>query len=232
MKFTTSDGAEYIMDEYGIHQVNAKPFVYDTSYCAIYDDPERQKKSDQLQALRLGFIVGAHEEMPNTILDVGSGNFAFLNYVKSQIELCFAYDVADYPVPLEIMKTDGMFKRIYDVVTFFDCLEHIQDLSFLEKLDCDTLVVSAPDVQMVKRATLGEQGFMEWFAKEYPHRKPNEHLHHWDVWGLRDYLKPMGWNLVAHSNLEDKIRDRGTKRNIFTAAFKRNNGLGLHHRTR
>ncbi|MGN6436858.1 MAG: methyltransferase domain-containing protein [Agriterribacter sp.] len=220
MKFTTSDGAEYILDEYGIHQLNPKPFVYDTNYCAVYDDPERQKKSDQLQALRLGFIIGAHGRVPDDILDFGAGNYAFLNYAKSIIPACYGYDLADYPVPDGIVKTNYIY-RDYDVITFHDCLEHILEPEFVVGLKCQTIVISLPNVWgIVKNWSDYTEAVDEEAFDKFYHRKPGEHLHHFTPNGLQRFMSDNGWRQVAVSKHEDVIRQRG-EWNIISAAFKR-----------
>lgn len=222
MKFTTSDGAEYIQDEFGIHQLNAKPFLYDKDYCGIYDDPERERKSDVLQAARLGFVMAAHGEPVESILDYGCGNFAFLKVAQKIIPKCFGFDIADYPVPEGI---DMHFKKypnlldlwIGDVITFHDALEHVPDPTFVKDLKCGTIVISLPNRMNVPAQA---DNYQEWFDKEYFHRKPSEHLHHFNPVELKKFMLSCGWEQVAYSKHEDLIRTRGNW-NIISAAFKR-----------
>lgn len=221
MTFKTSDGYEYMQDKFGIHQLNPRPFTYDTDYCAIYDNPERERKSDVLQALRLGFIVGAHGRVPDSVLDYGSGNFAFLKTAAKLITCCFGYDVADYPAPLGVVKSD--YKRTVDVVTFHDALEHVANpAALIPELNCETIVISLPNRANVPvpDGSIADFNYNVWFDKEYFHRKPNEHLHHFTKTELEVFMYRNGWKCVSLSRHEDVIRQRGTW-NIISMAFKK-----------
>lgn len=221
--YTMHDGTEYIQDSYGIHQVNAKPFVYDDKYCAIYDDPERERKSQTLQAARLGFIIGAHGNVPRSILDYGCGNFAFLKTAKKRIDNVYGYDIADYPVPDGINKTTKLYAG-YSVISFHDALEHVEEPEFVKGLNANMLVVSLPNRMNTPTngfySELESEEYRVWFSKDYFHRKPDEHLHHYNPLELELFMKSCDWHLVATGSHEDLIRERGSW-NIISMAFKR-----------
>lgn len=211
MKFE-SHGRKYAVDRYGvIHQIDAKPFVYDENYCATYDTPEYRQQSDILQALRLAFCLGAHGTMINSILDCGYGNGAFMRFVKHHVPFVYGLDVTGiqvdncYIMP-EFVKAD--------VVTFWDALEHVPDLSFVRHLHAETVVISLPYCHFL---TLGLAWFDTWH-----HRKPDEHLHHFNEFSLANFMQHNGWQAVAVSHHEDIVRVRGVQApNILSMAFRR-----------
>lgn len=209
IKYFTSHGREYGIDQYGvIHQLDAKPYIYDARYVSTYDTEAYRRDSDKLQALRLGFIIGAHGSVPNSILDVGYGNGAFLK-AASIIPNRYGKDVTGVQVE-GVTIVDDYIEA--DVITFHDCLEHIPDLSFIKDLKCETLVVSLP-------WCINEPVF---FNKHYKHRKPDEHLHHFDCVSLSEFMSSMRWRTITVSNHEDIIRKSpGPWKNILTMAFKK-----------
>lgn len=205
----TSHGRQYGIDKYGvIHQLDAKPYVYDSNYVATYDSPDYTRQNDILQALRLGFIIGAHGSVPGSICDVGYGNGAFLKAAEI-IPLRYGKDVTGVEVE-GVTLVDNY--PVCDVITFHDCLEHIPDLSFVKYLQCKTLVVSLPWCHSTG----------DWFDNQYKHRKPDEHLHHFNRRSLADFMWSTGWRPVASSYHEDIVRkSTHGKENILTMAFKR-----------
>lgn len=211
--FKTSDGAEYAMLDTGaIKQTNPQPFTYDAAYSAIYDSPERVALSNQLQGLRFVFAATAHGRRINSITDVGYGNGAFMQYVQPLIPLVNGLDITDVPVPSGCRKIDTYIPC--DVITFHDCLEHFDDISFVEDLPCETLVVSLPYCHIHSRGR-------HWFEHDYFHRKPNEHIWHFSGACLDITMRQMGWLRVAVSNHEDIVRKRDEEWNILSMAFKR-----------
>ena len=208
-KHFESHGRSYGIDQHGvIHQLDAKPYVYDAGYVATYDTEAYRRDNDKLQALRLGFIIGAHGSIPHSICDVGYGNGAFLK-AASIIQVRYGKDVTG--VEVEGVELTDKYPPC-DVITFHDCLEHIPDLSFVKDLRCKTLIVSLPWCHRTG----------EWFDEDYKHRKPDEHLHHFNFQSLARFMDSMGWKYTAVSSHEDIVR-RSThgQSNILTMAFKR-----------
>lgn len=220
MTHTSPDGTQYeITAEGAIRQLNPQPFNYDASYCATYDTEAYRRGNETLQALRLGFINGAFGGGLESIADIGYGNGAFLKFAKKQVPWVTGYDVTgvqvDGIITHQIQDHYKMCEQMmhHDVVTFFDCLEHIPDLGFLPALKCSMVVISLPNCHA--RA----QGW-EWFDNKYKHRKPNEHVWHFDPLSLTHTVKKYGYALKSISVFEDIVRksEHGFN-NILTAAF-------------
>lgn len=204
-----SHGYTYLQDEFGIHQLNPEPFTYDANYCATYNTEAYRRGNDILQALRLGFVIGSHGLVPKSIADIGYGNGAFLMRCKGVIPKLYGKDVSG--VTLNFIETVWHYPQC-DVVTFWDCIEHIENWDFLFDIPCDTICVSLPWCHFLS---------VEWFDN-WKHRKPNEHIHHFDNITLPKMMAKYGWFPVSVSNHEDIVRvGEDSLPNILSMAFKR-----------
>lgn len=212
MKFE-SHGRKYEIDRFGvIVQTDHRPFVYDPNYSAIYDKPEYVRGSELLQAMRYGFVCAAHGRRINTLLDTGYGNGAFINFVKQHIPYVYGHDITGVPL-------DGAYQMPElvkaDVITFWDVMEHFPHLDFIKDLPCQTVCVSLPYCHFM---TQGK----EWFDTKYPHRKPDEHIRHFNEFSLAYMMDEMGWRVEAISTHEDIVRKSAHGlQNILSMAFKR-----------
>lgn len=211
VKNFVSHGHHYTIDQFGIHQVNPESFVYDAAYAATYDKPEYKRGSDTLNALRLGFVIGSHGSVPLSICDVGYGNGDFLRMCLGTIKHLMGKDVSG--VTLDWIEQVWSYKPV-DVVTFHDVLEHIHNLDFLHDIPCKTIIVSCPYCHFKSP---------EWFDN-WKHRKPNEHVHHWNPATLAATMWKYGWEPVAISHHEDIVRVGADAPNIMSVAFKRTVG--------
>lgn len=206
-----SHGIQYRCDRYGIHQVNPQPFTYDAKYVAIYDTPAYKQGEAQLMEIRTGFVRAAFGSWPESLQDNGCGNGAFLKKAMKVIDHVWGKDVTGHVIEGCNLTT---FDQPADVYTFWDVLEHIEDLSFLRGLDCKMIAVSLPYCH--------ELPGTDWFDNQYKHRKPNEHVHHFNPETLRNTMELYGWHEVLASNGEDMVRkSTHGRQNIHTAAFKR-----------
>lgn len=210
--FQCADGAKYAVLQTGaIKHLNPTVYTYDAAYSAVYNTPEYKAKSDMLQMLRMGFVQGAHGRRICELQDIGYGNGAFLNHAKQFVSIAYGKDVTDVPVPDGCHRSDE-YEQV-SVMTFHDCLEHFHCLNFVRDLECETLVVSLPNCPFAK---LGRG----WFEKEYPHRKPSEHIYHFSSASLDETMRLLNWKTVATSYHETIIRNRYPF-NILSMAFKR-----------
>lgn len=212
MKFETH-GRKYEIDRFGvIVQTDHRPFTYDPDYSAIYDKPEYTRQSELLQAMRYGFVCAAHGKPVNTLLDAGYGNGAFINFAKQHVKHVYGYDVTGVPL-------DGAYQMPEivkaDVITMWDVLEHFPSVDFVRDLPCETLCVSLPYCHFI---THGK----DWFENDYSHRKPDEHIRHFNEFSLATMMDSLGWKEVANSGHEDIVRKSAHGLpNILSMAFKR-----------
>lgn len=171
---------------------------YNVDYSAIYDT---YFLTDELSKLRYDNIVQTIGEF-NSICDFGYGNGSFLNYCYSKNKKCFGYDISGYPLQQGIQQINEqqLNSQEFDVLTFFDSIEHIQNsdlLSFLNNKKAQHFCISVP--------WFHEQLGQDWFCN-WKHRRENEHLHHFDSSGLIKLLVDCGCQIKYVGNYEDKIR--------------------------
>jgi hypothetical protein len=136
-----------------------RPISYDCDY--YYNLLRIQSSTAKLIAdIRWNFIK---EIKPNTILDFGCGCSFFKAFAPPNVQVD-TYDIM--PVP-----ATGITREEYDVVCFFDCLEHVD-------------WANAPDKKMEEAFQMGKHIFitvpilpMGKSFRTWKHRKPGEHLH-------------------------------------------------------
>ena len=169
--------------------------VYDHEYIKVrYDAYET---TPLMSHLRLG-IVTAVAQGPK-LLDVGYGNGDF---IKSACKAGFdgyGNDIhgADYGVrEWEHLGVVPDFKE-WDVVTFFDSIEHIPDLNVIRDLGrrAHTIVVSIPRKPSYFPCDL-----------DWKHYRPGEHLHYFSTFSLQKLFAPKWIRGISHA--EDVIRGK------------------------
>lgn len=201
----------YETDRFGvIHQVPPTiTTVYDKRY--VEDRYESYGvKTRGMAALRLGF-------MAKTILseycfcDVGYGNGQFLELINDFGFRTYGLDISGYPIPKGSEKA-GSITEPFDVLTFFDSLEHFPSLDFLAEVKAVHICVTAPECHW--KSTSKE--FMNW-----KHRRPGEHIHHFNRYSLAKLMKSHGYMQMMVDNIEDAIRGEGPDglSNTFTAIY-------------
>lgn len=180
---------------------------YDHAYVARYENYPQA----ELSAIRAELVM-QHAGDFATICDVGFGTGAFLAEVgraKPTAKL-HGFDVSPYPAPDFVTVDPDWQEKSWDVVTFFDSLEHFVDLP---KVNAKCVVVSVPWYHYV----LGNIWFESW-----KHRRPGEHLWHFNSYSLARVFERQGMRQIYCGNLEDRIRTSESKmQNILTMVFSR-----------
>lgn len=205
----TAGEVQYQIDEMGIiHQINPRPYRYDANYVATYDTEAYRRDNDRLQAMRYAFAVACHGRTPGKIFDYGCGNLAFVNYAR-QSSWAVGYDITGLPGTVTELQPASVY-------TFWDALEHVPDLdAVLSAIDCETICISLPWCHYHREG-------LQWFEK-WKHRKPNEHLHHFNADSLTQLLAKHGFtNCRALSFHEDIVRKGdGNLPNILSMGFRK-----------
>jgi len=194
-----------------IKQKKINKISYDYNYSSDYN--KYGEKSNYLAYLRLGIVIGSFNNIPKSILDIGYGNGDFLKACTNIIPKCYGYDISTYPVPDKVIRIDNIFDKHYDIVTFFDSLEHFEDINFINKLNCDYILITLPWCHNYSN---------EWFKNWY-HRKENEHLYHFNKEALINFFNEQGYDNISITNFEDTIRKRDNDKNILCGVFKKRN---------
>ena len=195
-----------------IKQINFKTYNYDIDY----SDTRYSYFNDRgnILNLRLGYILGSIGEIPNSLMDIGYGNGDFLESCQGFIQNLYGNDVPPvYPLKTGITFIENITEQYADVITFFDSLEHFSDIEFVKNLKCKYVVISLPWCY--------NGGNNEWF-ENWKHRKPDEHLYHFNEKSLIKFMNRQVFSLINYCNIEDKIRiDKNLMPNILTACFKK-----------
>ena len=188
LKVTANYNAEYVADRYD-----------------KYDTTRRMSK------IRLGVVWQFCQE--GKILDVGYGNGDFLKLAEANGMEVYGADVhgADYGIKEVDLATDD---TKWDVVTFFDSLEHFDDLDLARNViyDANMVVVSHP---------ICPTGFPTEH-RDWRHYRPGEHLHYFGCMSLDKFIGPSHFRITS-SNVEDQIRTpaEGAFSNIRTSVYLR-----------
>ena len=204
----------YELTRFGIiKQIKRENFNYDLSYSEkynVYND-----KNKQLANLRMGVLVGAINKIPTSIMDVGYGNGIFLECAQEIIPKCYGSDLHNrFPLPNKCEFVENIFEKEVEVITFFDSLEHFDDIFIIDKLKCKYIMITLPWCHYFTD---------EWF-NNWVHRKPNEHLWHFNDIALVNFIESFGFKCIHKSNFEDAIRKRETfnnSENILACIFEK-----------
>jgi len=195
-----------------IEQIHKGLFSYDREY----SDSRYSVFSDRgnILNLRLGYIIGSTGRIPTSLLDVGYGNGDFLETCRNLIPKLYGNDIEPaYPLQEGITFAQNITDVEVDVITFFDSLEHFHDIEWVKDLKCNYAVINLP------WCTRGEDD--AWFCA-WKHRKPNEHIYHFNEHSLQTFMSRQGYKLINYCNIEDKVRvDVNLSPNILTACFKK-----------
>ena len=136
---------------------------------------------------------------PKSVLDYGSGIGWFRAFRPPGVEV-YSYDIGQYP-------QTGVEMRTYDVVCFWDVLEHIPDFNIIEPIMrlANSVAISIP--------------MRDGPLEGWKHFKPGEHLHYFTHETLNALMSRYGFNYVRsgtpecppRTDIESFIYSRGVK---------------------
>jgi hypothetical protein len=185
---------------------------YDAAYAHQYDLRPVAEMSD----LRWAFIA-SRLNLPasSRVLDVGYGNGAFLKRAKAAKMSIFGIDLhhEDFGIPIVGFDTE----QDYDLVCFFDSIEHFPDFAPIYRLKTRHVIVSIPNTP----------DFILTTPRKWRHFKPGEHLHYFSPDSLDTLMRNWGFSIrLAQDHPEDQLRgkltiDGRSYDNIHTAIYTR-----------
>jgi len=179
-----------------IKKTNAPSPAYDEEYVKNYYSVNGAI-AEELSCLRLGLLLGSLNQSVNKLLDIGYGNGGFLKRASRVIKDCYGYDVSPrFPLPENIRQTNSLTGEFYDVVTLFNSLEHMPDIDFVSDLQCRYVVITVPWCHYFSD---------DWFDS-WKHRKPDEHVWHFNDESLTRFMNSKGYSILHTSNAEDSLR--------------------------
>ncbi len=185
---------------------------YDARYAHQYDSRPVREMSD----LRWHFIQSHLRLRPGSrILDVGYGNGAFLKRAREAGMLIHGIDVhsEDFGIP----NVDFDTALEFDLVCFFDSLEHFPTFDPIFKLKSQAVIVSIPNTprSLLVSPTL------------WRHYKPGEHLHYFSRESLGRVMSRWGFTCKLTEGFpEDQLRGKLLMKkkptdNIYTTIYTR-----------
>lgn len=186
--------------------------IYDKNYVNNSYNNYGEKVSN-ISHLRLGYLIGSIGKV-DKILDIGYGNGNFLKIASTFIKKCYGNDISEYPLPENCEFIEDIFSQEYDVVCFFDSLEHFKNIDFVKNLKTKYIYISLPWCH-----NHSDEWFFNW-----KHRREDEHLFHFNDISLINFMQTCGFDKVNISNIEDVVRTPiNNDFNILTGIFKKNN---------
>jgi SAM-dependent methyltransferase len=170
--------------------------VYDAEYARQYDvRPHRE-----MSALRWNFIQRwLRLAAGSRILDIGYGNGSFLKYVRQHGMEVYGLDVhgEDFGIPTVTYEAASNF----DLICFFDSLEHFPKFDPLFALHTSNVIVSLPN----------SPDFLLDAPQHWRHYKPGEHLHYFSYDSLDRLMHKWGLTVKIVEGLpEDDLRGKLT----------------------
>ena len=197
----------FICDDCGLvsSDILPDPSIYDKSYDIKYQRYARTAAGELLQNIRLATVLdGISEKGINCkILDFGCGSGSFVR-CHEDIK---GFDINPYGSYCDVTSLLNGF----EVVTFWDSLEHIQDPKKLIKgLKAEYVFISTPSIDDF----IGE-------LTEFHHYYPGEHVHYFSAESLNKLMESCGYEKVSLHYRESTIRTSGGDKNILTMGFKR-----------
>lgn len=167
---------------------------YDADYAHQYDSRPVKEMSD----LRWDFIQSSLAlPQGSRVLDVGYGNGAFLKRAQAAGMKIFGIDLhtEDFGIPVVDFKT----KLTFDLICFFDSMEHFPSFAPLGNLKSKNVIVSIPETPDFVRNT----------PRRWRHYKPGEHLHYFSHDSLDLFMTNWGFPIkVTQGYPEDRIRGK------------------------
>lgn len=170
-----------------------KPHVYDKDYFLKYKGYEDSERGVAITKARCDFVrknvVG-----DVSLLDVGIGSGDF---IKAFSEAAKGTDINPYAI--EWMKSEGRWddRETYDVVTFFDSLEHFKDFSHMLKRTNRYIFVSIPVFDNAEEILNSK------------HYRKDEHFWYVSKSSFVSIMKDYGFMLIDISEFEIELGREG-----------------------
>lgn len=68
----------------------------------------------------------------------------FCKTIETEVLHRYGHDISGWKVPDGCEFVEDIMKDHYEVITFFDSLEHMNDIEFVKDLKCDYVCISVP----------------------------------------------------------------------------------------
>ena len=158
-------------------------FEYDLKY---YEKMLRQnsKTAEKICNIRWKFVDEVLTKNDNVVLDYGSGVGWFKAFAPDKASVD-THDIGCFP-------QTGINRHEYDLITFFDVIEHIESFSDIKSIISRTKYVAATIPIVPKDKNL----------EDWKHFKPYEHLHYFNEKEFISLFKYIGFELIKKGTPE------------------------------
>lgn len=196
------------LPEHGVGYLPVNEQPYDAAYFGKYEQYADSAMGRAINDERIA-LVRRHSALAGCLIDVGIGSGAFL----AELDTCtngvaFGYDVN--PAGIAWLEERGMFRDPYaapfDVVTFWDALEHIPDIARILANVNGWVFCSLPIVP-------GDGPP----RRDWRHWRSDEHCWYFTRAGLIRWMAAYGFACVEHSTAESLLG----REDIGSFAFRR-----------
>ena len=154
--------------------------------------------AEHICKIRWDFV---REIEPKLVLDYGCGPGWFRAFRPSFVEEMDTYDIAPWP-------QTGIRHERYELITFWDVLEHIRYLSSLDEIFAKTkYIATSLPIRPKNKKLVG-----------WKHYKPGEHFHYFSRESLQGFFNSKGFKLIKEGTPEVEC---GIREDIGTFLFRR-----------
>lgn len=201
----------FICDKCCLISSNTTPdlSLYDKSYLTKYKRYEKTGTGKQLQDFRYHLLRRRSLNGKQLrILDFGCGSGNFVNFCIDQGHIVSGFDINPYGDYSDIAVLFGT----YDVVTFWDSLEHLPDpIKVIKGINAEWIFICTPSTDDYQGADMSF----------WHHYYPGEHIHYFNKESLLALLTHCGYENIGVDYTESAFRKSGGSRNIITVSAQK-----------
>lgn len=188
---------------------------FDEEYAQRLIVAEDNEVTSRINLHRVG-LVARYCSTGKTLLDFGCGVGGFLNVAKKHWE-CEGVEANHDMIDTAKRATNlpvhfSLDRERYDIITFWDSLDHVNDLDssfkgILESLNPGGFVfITLPELQFCFDSTRDE-GYLKRVFSEWDHNEPKTRLRYFTKNGLERFVKSFGLILIRTDNDESVLHN-------------------------
>lgn len=185
-------------------EVHKQADPYDQAYFKKYEGYAATELGRKITDFRLKTV---NKLTNGLVVDIGIGSGQFVEERNRLGKPTHGHDIN--PLGIKWLQEKGWHANLLEpveVMTFWDCLEHIQDPKPLLSLVTRFVVVSIPIFTDYKSVINSK------------HYRKTEHYHYWNHMGFVSWCWSQGLRLVEYSDAETELGREGIRTFIFRRA--------------
>ena len=215
-RFNEEDSFNIVQCNCGFVYLNPRPDIQEiASYYNHENYIPHQSKNFNLFNLIYGFVqkfifywkynkINSYiDNSPINLLDIGSGNGSFLDYLSKKININIFVNEPFVKLNYPSLNIEDNTTVKCEIISMWHSLEHIHDINsiftLIDKiLTVDgTLIIAVPNIEAYERKFLKS----DWIAYDSP-----RHLYHFSIDTLAQLLNKYNFTIIKkHSMIQDSI---------------------------